>query len=157
MIYLVSKERTLFKSDNYKELSPEDAIKMLKQEKILGADTETEGLCPISKKILSIQLGNEDFQIVWDCVSYPLIMLKEVLEDPNILFIWHNYAFDSQWLLQAGIVQCNYFDTMIGERVLNNGKDRKTYSVSLKACALKYCNYDMDKTARGEIITKGLT
>ena len=156
MIYLVSKESTLFKSDKYKELSPEEAIKMLKREKILGADTETEGLCPVEKRILSIQLGNEEFQIVWDCVSYPLIMLKEVLEDPDILFIWHNYAFDSQWLLQAGIVQSNYFDTMIGERVLNNGKDRKTYSISLKACALKYCNYDMDKTARGEIITKGL-
>ena len=157
MIYLVSKEHSLFKSDKYHELSPEDAIKMLKQEKILGADTETEGLCPVSKKILSIQLGNEEFQIVWDCISYPLIMLKEVLEDPNILFIWHNYSFDSQWLLQAGIVQPNYFDTMIGERVLNNGKDRSSYSISLKACALKYCNYDMDKTARGEIITKGLT
>lgn len=157
MIYLVSREHALFKSDKYEELSPEDAIKMLKQEKILGADTETEGLCPVSKKLLSIQLGNEEFQIVWDCVSYPITMLKEVLEDPNILFIWHNYSFDSQWLLQAGIVQPNYFDTMIGERVLNNGKDRSSYSVSLKACALKYCNYDMDKTARGEIITKGLT
>lgn len=157
MIYLVSKERTLFKSDKYKELSPEEAIKMLKQEKILGADTETEGLCSVSKKLLSIQLGNEEFQIVWDCISYPVTMLKEVLEDPDILFIWHNYAFDSQWLLQAGIVQRNYFDTMIGERVLNNGKNRDDYSISLKACALKYCNYDMDKSARGEIITKGLT
>ena len=92
MIYLVSKERSLFKSDKYQELSPENAIKMLKQEKILGTDTETEGLCPVDKKILSIQLGNKDFQIVWDCISYPLIMLKEVLENPNILFIWHNYA-----------------------------------------------------------------
>lgn len=157
MIYLVSKERSLFKSDKYQELSPDEAIKMLSKEKILGADTETTGLCPVGNKLLTIQLGNFKFQIVWDCVSYPIIMLKEVLENPDILFIWHNYAFDSQYLLQAGIVQINFFDTMIGERVLNNGKDRKSYSVSLKTCALKYCNYDMDKTARGEIIRKGLT
>ena len=157
MIYLVSKERSLFKSDKYQELSPNEAIKMLSKEKILGADTETTGLCPVGNKLLTIQLGNFDFQIVWDCISYPITMLKEVLENPNILFIWHNYSFDSQYLLQAGIVQKNFFDTMIGERVLNNGKDRKSYSVSLKACALKYCNYDMDKTARGEIIRNGLT
>ena len=51
MIYLVSKERTLFKSDKYKELSPEDAIKILKQEKNLGADSETEELLHVNKKI----------------------------------------------------------------------------------------------------------
>lgn len=157
MIYLVSKQQDLFKSTEYEKLSPEDAIDKLSKESILGADTETEGLNPITKKLLTIQLGNEDFQIVWDCISYPITMLKELLESPNILFIWHNYPFDSMFLLKAGIVQKNFFDTMVGERVLNNGKSRKSYSVSLKACALKYCNYDMDKTARGEIITKGLT
>ena len=134
MIYLVSKEKSLFQSDQYKECSPETAIEMLKKEKILGADTETTGLNPVSKKILTIQL-----------------------ENPNILFIWCNYSFDSMFLLKEGIVQTNFFDLMIGERVLNNGKDRDTYSVSLKAIVKKYCNYDMDKSARGEIINKGLT
>lgn len=157
MIYLVSKEKSLFQSDQYKECSPETAIEMLKKEKILGADTETTGLNPVSKKILTIQLGTFDYQVVWDCTSYPLIMLKDLLENPNILFIWCNYSFDSMFLLKEGIVQTNFFDLMIGERVLNNGKDRDTYSVSLKAIVKKYCNYDMDKSARGEIINKGLT
>ena len=157
MIYLVSREQTLFKSDKYTVIPPEEAIALLSKKTILGADTETQGLNPVTKKILSIQLGDEQDQIVWDCLSYPLIMLKELLENPNILYVWHNYCFDSQWLLQVGIVQKNYFDTLIGERVLNNGKPRDMYSVSLKTCAKKYCDYDMDKTARGEIITKGLT
>lgn len=157
MIYLVSRQQNLFNSTKYEKLSPEEAIEKLKAESILGADTETEGLNPVTKRLLTIQLGNEDFQIVWDCLSYPVTMLKELLESPNILFIWHNYTFDSQYLLKEGIVQKKFFDTMIGERVLNNGRDRKNYSVSLKACAMKYCGYDMDKTARGEIITKGLT
>lgn len=157
MIYLVSREKSLFTSSQYIECSPEEAITMLKKEKIIACDTETTGLNPISNKILTIQLGTPEFQIVWDCTSHSLIMLKELLENPNILFIWCNYAFDSMFLLKEGIVQTNFFDLMIGERVLNNGKDRETYSVSLKAMAKKYCDYDMDKTARGEIITKGLT
>ena len=157
MIYLVSKQRTLFKSDKYEILAPDKAINLCNKESILGADTETSGLNPVTKNILTIQLGNEDFQIVWDCTSYPLIILKELLENPNIKYIWHNYSFDSMFLLKEGIVQTNFFDTLIGERVLNNGRPRDEYSVSLKACAMKYCNYDMDKTARGEIINKGLT
>ena len=155
MIYLVSKQRNLFNSEEYQELSPQDAIEKLNKEIILGADTETEGLDPYEKKILSIQLGTEEFQIVWDCTSYPLIMLKDLLENPNILFLWHNYTFDAEFLLKENIVQKNYFDTMIAERVLMNGY--QGYSISLKSCALKYCNYDMDKSTRGEIITKGLT
>lgn len=155
MIYLVSKQRNLFNSEEYQELSPQDAIEKLNKETILGADTETEGLDPYEKKILSIQLGTEEFQIVWDCTSYPLIMLKDLLENPNILFLWHNYTFDAEFLLKENIVQKNYFDTMIAERVLMNGY--QGYSISLKSCALKYCNYDMDKSTRGEIITKGLT
>lgn len=157
MIYLVSREKSLFESTQYEECSPEKAIELLSKEHMLGADTETTGLNPVTKKILTIQLGTPEFQVVWDCTSYPLTMLKELLENPNILFIWANYAFDSMFLLKEGIIQTNFFDLMIGERVLNNGKTRGSYSVSLKTMAMKYCNYDMDKTARGEIITKGLT
>ena len=157
MIYLVSKQTELFKSDAYEKIDPNKAIELLSKESILGADTETTGLNPVTSHILTIQLGNEDFQIVWDCTSYPITLLKRVLENPDIKYIWHNYCFDGMFLLKEGIVQTNYFDTLIGERVLNNGKPRDMYSVSLKACALKYCDYDMDKTARGEIISKGLT
>ena len=55
MIYLVSKERSLFNSDKYEALSPHESINMLNKEKILGADTETTGLCPVGNKLLTIQ------------------------------------------------------------------------------------------------------
>lgn len=155
MIYLVSKQQDLFKSDKYEKISPADAIEMLSKESILAADTETEGLDPYECRILSIQLGTEKYQIVWDCLSYPLSMLKDLLERPDILYLWHNYAFDSEFLLKESIVQKNFMDTMINERILNNGLNE--YELALKACALKYCNYDMDKSARGEIIKRGLT
>jgi DNA-directed DNA polymerase len=155
MIYLVSKQQDLFKSDKYEKISPADAIEMLSKESILAADTETEGLDPYECRILSIQLGTEKYQIVWDCLSYPLSMLKDLLERPDILYLWHNYAFDSEFLLKESIVQKNFMDTMINERILNNGLNE--YELALKACALKYCNYNMDKSARGEIIKLGLT
>jgi DNA polymerase I-like protein with 3'-5' exonuclease and polymerase domains len=155
MIYLVSKQQKLFDSDKYECISPDKALSLLASEKILGADTETTGLDPYECKLLTIQLGNEKFQIVWDCISYPVTMLKDLLERKDILFIWHSYTFDSSFLLKEGIVQKNFIDTLICERLLCNGLT--DYKLSLKACALKYCNYDMDKSARGDIITKGLT
>lgn len=157
MIYLVSKQKSLFKSDKYQELDPNKAIDLLSKEKILGADTETTGLDPIEDYILTIQLGTPEFQIVWDCTTYPLILLKDLLEDKSILFIWHNATFDQMWLLKEKIVQPNYYDTMIAERIINNGRPIGDYGLSLKECSSKYCGYDMDKSARGEIITKGLT
>jgi ribonuclease D len=102
MIYLVSKQRSLFETDEYKELSPEKAIEMLSRESLLACDTETTGIDPYENTILTIQLGNENFQIVWDCTSYSLIMLKELLERSDILFLWHNYAsilFGRQYII----------------------------------------------------------
>lgn len=90
MIYLVSNQKNLFKSELYQELSPEEAIEMLSKETILGADTETEGLNPHKKKILTIQLGTEDYQIVWDCTTVDIQLLKPILEDSNIKTIWWN-------------------------------------------------------------------
>ena len=72
MIYLVSKNRKLFESNKYNIISPEEAIEMLSKESILGADTETQGMDPYTKKILTIQLGTEDFQVVWH--AYYLVL-----------------------------------------------------------------------------------
>lgn len=90
MIYLVSKNKTLFKSDKYVIITPDKALDLLLKETLLGADTETQGLDPYTKKILTIQLGTEDFQIVWDCLSYDIQLLKPILENPNIKTIWWN-------------------------------------------------------------------
>lgn len=90
MIYLVSNQKSLFEYKDYVELSPDAAIRILEQESELGADTETNGLNPWSKKLLSIQLGNKDFQIVWDCTTVPAQLLKPIFEDKNRLTVWWN-------------------------------------------------------------------
>ena len=170
MIYLVSNQKTLFNSDKYKVVSPEFALKLLKTEKVLGADTETEGLNFLTKKILTIQLGTEDWQIVWDCTSIDPILLKPIFENPNTLTIWWNYLFDGLFLYKLGIIPKKVYDGMICEQLLYLGYPsgvlrKRTEELfgegytpfSLKTAIKRYCNEELDKTVRGKIIKVGIT
>ena len=73
MIYLVTNEKTLFKSGKYQVISPEDAIKLLDKENLLGADSETAGFDPYTKPLLAFQLGTTEFQIVWIVLQFLLL------------------------------------------------------------------------------------
>ena len=157
MIYLVSKNNSLFSSDKYTIISPEQAIELLSKEKILGADTETQGLDPYTKKILTIQLGNENFQIVWDCLSYDIHLLKPILEDPTIKTIWWNALFDLKFLYHQRILPENVYDGYLAEKLLWLGYPQGMHSMSLKSAGENYCNVELDKSVRGTIVTKGLT
>ena len=157
MIYLVSKNRSLFESDKYTIISPEEAIEMLSKESVLGADTETQGLDPYTKKILTIQLGTEDFQIVWDCLTYDIRLLKPILENPNIKTIWWNALFDLKFLYHQRILPENVYDGFLAEKLMYLGYPAGMHSMSLKSAGEKYCNVELDKSVRGTIVTRGLT
>ena len=178
MIYLVTSRKELFEPTLYEQCSPERALEMLTNVpvdaelgiKLLGADTETTGLNFLTKKILTIQLGTEDFQIVWDCTTIPIKLLKPILESEEFLTIWWNYLFDGLFLYKEGIVPKKVFDGMIAEKLMYLGinyKDRlmdvkkelgEEYTpYSIKTAIKKYCGQDLDKTVRGQIISKGLT
>lgn len=157
MIYLVSTNRLLFKPDKYEIISPEKAIELLSKETLLGADTETQGLDPYTKKILTIQLGTEDFQIVWDCLSYDIQLLKPILENPNIKTIWWNALFDLKFLYHQRILPENIYDGIIAEKLMYLGYPSGMHSMSLKSAGIKYCGVELDKSVRGSIVTKGLT
>ena len=157
MIYLISKQRELFKSDKYEVLPPKEALEMLRAEPKLGGDTETEGLSPYTKKLLSVQLGIEDYQIVWDCASYPVSMLKPILECPEILTIWWNYKFDGQFLYHNKIIPVKVYDGMLAEKLMWLGYPAGMHSMSLQSAGMKYCNVLLDKSVRGKIATVGLT
>ena len=157
MVYLVSKNRNLFEISEYKVISPQEAIDLLSKETILGADTETEGLDPYTCKLLSIQLGTEEFQIVWDCLSYDIQLLKPILENPNILTIWWNAKFDLKFLYHKRILPINVYDGMIAEELMYLGYPAGIHSMSLQAAGIKYCDVELDKSVRGKIIKVGLT
>ena len=168
MIYLVSNQKSLFESDLYEELPVDKALEMLNKEEILAADTETEGFDWLVKKLLTIQLGNEEWQIVWDCTTVPISLLKEILETKTLLF-W-NYLFDGLFLYHNNIWPRKVIDLMLQEKLMYLGIDYKTLLIrcidkfgndytpwALKTAVKRYCNVELDKTVRGQIIKVGLT
>ena len=84
MIYLISKQKQLFETDLYSEISFEEAKKALKQLNIVQVDTETMGLDVFTKPLLCYQLGNKENQYVFDQSSYSIELFKDFFESDRL-------------------------------------------------------------------------
>ena len=156
--YLVSNQTQLFSNSSFKIITLEDSLKILQSLDNVSLDTETLGLDCFTKDLLTIQLGNYTNQVVYDINSYSGKVppkLKEFLNNSNQLFIIQNAKFDLQFLFKQEIIIKRVFDTMLAEQILNNGLQYQGFD--LKSLCKKYCSIDLDKSVRGDIITKGLT
>lgn len=156
MIYLVTGQRTLFESKNYKIIGVEESLKLLDPLTIVGLDTETTGLDPWTKKLKSIQLGNYDFQVVIDTTTINPTLYKEYLES-NRLFVGWNLKFDLKFLFRQNIVPRNVWDGYLAEKLMWLGYPPGIHSLSLKAAGENYLDIELDKSVRGKIIYAGLT
>lgn len=157
MIYLVSNQANAF-NNVFTQISLDKAIDILFKLPVLGNDTETTGLSCHSKKLLTIQLGNADTQVVFDIESYSYIIppqLVKAMNDYTGIYILQNAKFDLQFYYKQGIILRNIYDTMLAETILTLGLQKG--GRDLKTITKKYCDVDLDKTVRGEIITKGLS
>lgn len=133
--------------------------KKLYQENLAGWDTETNGLNFMSNRIvgMSAYLPKSDIafytpfghttgeqQLSEDQI---LIPIKDWLEDPSNLSVWHNYKFDGHMLSNHDIEVANpYWDTMVGGRLLNEHEDNH----KLKPLYDKYCGKEGEKSAQFE-------
>lgn len=88
MIFLVTSNQQLFDNENYKIISVEESLEKLNKLKIVGVDTETEGIDVHTKKLLLAQFGCFDFQIVVDCRTVDIKLYKNFLERTDILFLF---------------------------------------------------------------------
>ena len=156
MIYLVTGQQTLFNNPSYKTISVEESLQLMKDCKVLQADSETTGRDARICDILCFQFGSKekDFQIVVDCTTIDITIYKDVLE--NTLLIGQNLKFDLQFLYNYGIVPRKVYDTMIVEQLLYLGYPAGIISFSLAAIAQRRLNIDIDKSIRGQIIWRGL-
>ena len=123
MIYLVSKNKSLFGSKKYKEVTFDKAIRYLLEMNIVNVqlDTETTGLDEHTKKILTIQLGNKKNQFVFDWVtliSKEKQQLKEYLEGDDILLLGWNLMFDLRFLYSVNIWPKHVWDGYIGQKLI---------------------------------------
>ena len=158
MIYLVSNQYSLYDSTLFENMSLEEGIEKISGYSELGVDTETEGLDVYTKKLLLLQVGNFDFQVLFDIRSFEGKIPDKLVDHFNnskILYILQNAKFDLKFLFRQGILIKSVYDTMLVETILTNGLQ---YSGrDLETLAEKYCNVALDKTVREEIITRGLS
>lgn len=151
MIYLVTNQKTLFESENYKVISVEESLRLLNPLTIVGLDTETQGFSPFLKKLLLLQLGNRDFQVVIDCITIDVTLYKEYLESDRLFLGW-NLKFDVKFLFYHGIVPKNLYDGFLAEKMRWLGYPSGMHSLSLKSAGENYLGIELDKSVRGEII-----
>lgn len=152
MIYFVTGQRELFEFPNakYKCISVEESLKILEPLRVVGLDTETTGTEIWQGKLLTLQLGNKENQVVIDCMTIDVKQYKDYLESDR-LFIIHNAKFDLRWLYKEHIVVRNVYDTYLAEKILFLGFPPGIVSLSLQACCDRYLGIFLDKTVRGQI------
>lgn len=152
MIYFVTGQRELFEFPDakYKCISVEESLKVLEPLRVVGLDTETTGTEIWQGKLLTLQLGNKENQVVIDCMTIDVKQYKDYLESDR-LFIIHNAKFDLRWLYKEHIVVRNVYDTYLAEKILFLGFPPGIVSLSLQACCDRYLNVYLDKTVRGQI------
>ena len=152
MIYFVTGQKELFEFPDakYKCISVEESLKILEPLQIVGLDTETTGTEIWQGKLLTLQLGNKENQIVIDCMTINVKQYKDYLESDRV-FIIHNAKFDLRWLYKEHIVVRNVYDTYLAEKILFLGFPPGIVSLSLQACCDRYLHTFLDKTVRGQI------
>lgn len=154
MIYLVTTQQELFESNDYTIISIEESLQLIRGCKVLQYDSETDGVDSHINKVLSIQMGTDNDQIVVDATTINISVYKDVLEDA--LLIGHNLKFDLQFLYNYNIIPRKVYDTMIVEQLLYLGFPPGTISYSLASVAQRRLGIDIDKSVRGQIIWRGL-
>ena len=117
---------------------------------ILGCDTETTGLDFTGKKMIMLQIGDNDLQFVIDTRFIDISPLKPVIEDPDKTIVFHNTKFDYKFLKNEGITVGKTWDTFLAEQVLNCGKT--DLSNSLAAVCERRLGIVLDKSTRNLFI-----
>ena len=185
MIYLVTKNQELFENSAYKIIGVDESLSLLEPLRIVGLDTETSGLSCHKDKLLSLQLGCYDFQVVIDCLTIDVRLYKDYIESDR-LFLFHNAKFDLQWLYKYHIVPYNVYDLFLAEKLMwlgypirltpevwekiqckrydyvpadpkvKTSKPSYVLYMNLKKLGEMYLGVELDKSIRGQIIYKGL-
>jgi len=128
-----------------------EVVDILFKCKVISIDTETTGLDPYSSTVLLVQIADQEKCYIFDCEKTDICLLKELLEDPNILKLLQNAKFDYKMLKASYNIELkNIFCTMSAERLINAGLSG--FKSSLKALADKYLGVVLDKEIRKQFV-----
>jgi len=128
----------------------EDVVNYCSTRHVLGVDTETEGLDFTCKKMIMFQIGDTTNQYVIDTRHVSIEPLRSVLEDVNIIKIFHNVKFDYKFIRKWSNITCQgVYDTFLAELVNNCGKK---IGFGLKDLVRREFGKELNKEIRNKFI-----
>jgi DNA polymerase-1 len=148
MITLVTQTTSL--SDSYKLGTIQNVVDYCHDKEVLGVDTETEGFDFTCKKMIMFQIGDEHQQFVIDTRFVSIEPLRDILESPAIIKIFHNAKFDYKFIKKWANIECDgIYDTFLVERILSCGRH---IGYGLKDLCKRYLNVELNKEIRNQFI-----
>lgn len=126
----------------------EYAYERLKNSRVFGVDTETNGFTPKTCELLSVQISDGKFScLVPISEGVELGPLSVLLESTNYIKVLHNARFDLRFLNHYGYTVNRVWDSMVAEKLILKQQGVKE-SAALAATLLRYYNVELDKTLR---------
>lgn len=159
MRYLISNQPNLFDLKGFTVIDVDKSIEILSRWPEVQVDTETTGLVHTTDKILLLQLGIYEDQLLYDIASFNGQIpdkLKAYMNNDDRLYLGQNIKFDLKFLFWQGVWLKKVYDTMIVEQMINNDGEKIAGRNSLDGLTRKYCQVELDKSIRGDIIKYGL-
>jgi DNA polymerase-1 len=140
----------------------ERALPELLAAPVLGLDTETTGLDPLSDEIRLVQLATPDAVYVVDSFKVDVRALRPLFESGHMV-LGHNLCFDLSFLERAGLPVPNgetLFDTQLATKLLGAGKNGFA-PYGLAAAAQRFLDIELRKDHQtsdwtGELSTEQL-
>ena len=149
MIYFIG-NTAIHESPHYQLATIDDVVDYCSNKTVLGVDTETEGFDFTCKKMIMFQIGDADNQYIIDTRFISIESLRNILENKDIIKIFHNSKFDYKFIKKwSGITCQGVYDTFLVELVNSCGK-RLGYS--LKDLCKRYFNVELNKDVRNKFV-----
>jgi len=143
--------------------SLQDLVKKIKQTGLVSVDTETTSQDPLQAGLVGISFSCKEGEAYYLPISHnylgdpqqlawseALEILRDVLEDENILKVGQNIKYDAEVLIRHGIaLKGIHFDTMVASYVINPGLRQH----SLDYLAQHYLSHKMIRFS--DVVGKG--
>lgn len=123
-------------------------VEAISGQPVIGVDTETTGLDPMTSRVRLLQISTDKRNFVVDLFKVDAFAhpaFRELFTAPQPVKIFHNAKFDIKMLLYHFNVEVRgIFDTMLASQLLGGGRNEG--GNSLAAISVRYLKEEIDKS-----------